>query len=53
MDYDFFKDLYYYSQLSPQGETTIDDLIWLTRPTVIDPGPIEQVGEPQLLSLKT
>ena len=46
MDCDFFEHSYFYSQLRPQGETTCDDLSWLTHSVTNDLNPEEQVGNP-------
>lgn len=42
MDCEFFKESYYFTQLSPQGESRSGDLSWLTCLGRIDPQ--EQVG---------
>ena len=42
MDCEFFEDSYYFSQLSPPGESVGDDLSWLIYPIRMDPP--EQVG---------
>lgn len=42
---DFFEQIYYYSQFSPQRERVSDDLSWLIYPFVSNPDPKEQVGE--------
>lgn len=44
LDCEFFEQSYYYTQLSPQGESLSDDLSWLTYPEVMNPDPITQVG---------
>uniref|UniRef100_A0A803M5B1 Retrovirus-related Pol polyprotein from transposon TNT 1-94 n=1 Tax=Chenopodium quinoa TaxID=63459 RepID=A0A803M5B1_CHEQI len=45
MDCDFFEHSYFYPQLSPQGETVVDDLSWLTYPVTMEEDPKEQVGQ--------
>ena len=49
MDCEFFEDIYYYTQLSPQGETVSDYLNWLTHPIVMDLDPKEEVGTPTVV----
>ena len=44
LDYEFFEQSYYYTQLSPQGKNMSDDLSWLTYPEMVDPDPTTQVG---------
>ena len=46
MDCDFFEHSNFYSQLRPQGETTCDDLSWLTHSVTNDLNPKKQVGNP-------
>uniref|UniRef100_A0A803LV14 Integrase catalytic domain-containing protein n=1 Tax=Chenopodium quinoa TaxID=63459 RepID=A0A803LV14_CHEQI len=36
LDCEFFEKSYYYTQPGPQGETSSDDLSWLTYPEVMD-----------------
>ena len=49
MDFEFFEQSYYYTQLGPQGEIIHDNLSWLINPVQINTGapgdPKEQVGE--------
>lgn len=47
LDCEFFEQSYYYTQLSPQGESLsddLDDLSWLTYPEVMNPDPTTQVS---------
>ena len=46
MNCEFFEHSYFYSQLRPQGETTCDELSWLTHSVTNDLNPKEQVGNP-------
>uniref|UniRef100_A0A803LUX7 Uncharacterized protein n=1 Tax=Chenopodium quinoa TaxID=63459 RepID=A0A803LUX7_CHEQI len=45
MDYDFVETQYYYHHLRSQGESSVEDLSWLTYPEVDVPDQIEQVDK--------